>query len=68
MLPIRQHLGEDLDRARELLLGHRSNPGQSDLENQSVAGIEGSESDFPLVVSEASSTLAIQARVFSLPT
>jgi len=36
MLPIRQHLGEDLDGARELLPGHRSNPGRSDLENQGV--------------------------------
>jgi hypothetical protein len=45
MLPIRQHLGENLDRARELLLGHWSDPGRSDLENQGVAGIAGSESD-----------------------
>jgi hypothetical protein len=57
MLPMRQHLGEDLDSARELLLGHRSDPRRSDLENQGMAGVAGSESD-PLVVSAASSMLA----------
>jgi hypothetical protein len=31
VLPIRQHLGQDLDRTRELLLGHRSDSGRSDL-------------------------------------
>jgi hypothetical protein len=31
MLPIRKHLGEDLDGARELLLGHWSDAGRSDL-------------------------------------
>lgn len=45
MLPIPKHLGQDLNRARELLFGHRSDPGRSDLENQGVAGIAGSESD-----------------------
>ena len=45
MLSIRQHLGEDLDRARELLVGHWGDPGRSDLEYQRVAGIAGSESD-----------------------
>lgn len=45
MLPIPQHLGEDLDGARELLLGHWSDPGRSDLKEQGVAGMAGSESD-----------------------
>lgn len=45
MLPIRQHLGEDFDGARELLVGHWSDSRRSDLENQGVAGIAGSESD-----------------------
>jgi len=45
VLPTRQNLGEDLDRERELLIGHWSEPGWSDLENQGVPGVEGSESD-----------------------
>jgi hypothetical protein len=45
MLPIRQHLGEDLDRARELLLRHRRDPRRRNLENQRVPRVEGSESD-----------------------
>jgi len=45
MLPMSQHLGEDLDRTRELLLGHRSDSGRSDLENQRMPRVEGSESD-----------------------
>jgi hypothetical protein len=45
MLPIRQHLDEDLNGACELLLGHRSDPRRSDLENQSVPRVAGSESD-----------------------
>ena len=45
MLPTRQHLGEDLDCARELLIDHWSEPGRSDLENQGVPGVAGSESD-----------------------
>jgi hypothetical protein len=45
MLPIRQHLGEDLDRARELLLRHRSDRRRRDLENQRVPRVAGSESD-----------------------
>src|SRR5690348_17439993 len=45
MLPVRQHLGEDLDRARELVLGHRGEPRWSDLENQRVPRVAGSESD-----------------------
>ena len=45
MLSIRQHLGEDLDGARELLLGHWSNPWRSDLQNQGVPWVAGSESD-----------------------
>jgi hypothetical protein len=36
MLPTRQHLGEDLDGASELLLVHRSDPGRRDIENQRV--------------------------------
>lgn len=46
MLPSHQHLGEDLDGARELLLGHWSDPGRRDLENERVPWVEGSESDF----------------------
>jgi hypothetical protein len=46
MLPMRQHHGEDLDRACELLLGHRSDPRRSDLENQRMPRVAGSESDF----------------------
>ena len=45
MLPSDQHLGEDLDGASELLLGHWSDPGRRDLENERVAWVEGSESD-----------------------
>jgi len=41
----RQHLGEYLHRASELLLGHRSDSGRSDLENQRMPRVEGSESD-----------------------
>ena len=46
MPPIRQHLGQDLDGMRELLLGHWSESGRSDLENQRVPRVAGSESDF----------------------
>jgi hypothetical protein len=45
MPPIGQHLGQGLDRTRELLLGHRSDTGRSDLENQRMPRVEGSESD-----------------------
>jgi len=45
MLPVRQHLGEDLDGSPELLLRHRSEPGRSYLENQRVLRVAGSESD-----------------------
>jgi hypothetical protein len=45
MRPIRQHLGEDLDRASELLLGHQIYGGRRDLENQRMPRVEGSESD-----------------------
>ena len=41
----RQHLGEYLHRASELLLGHRSDPGRRDLENQRMPRVGGSESD-----------------------
>ncbi len=61
MLRIRQHLGEDLDRACEPLLSHWSEPGWSDLENQRVPRVAGSESDF-LGFSEAPSKLASGAR------
>ena len=45
MLPMSKHLGEDLDRARKLLLGHWSDLGRSDLEKQRVPRVAGSESD-----------------------
>ena len=45
MLPISQHLDKDLDGARELLLGHGSDSGRSDLDNERVPWVEGSESD-----------------------
>jgi hypothetical protein len=45
MQPMGQHLGEDLDRTRELLLGHRSDSGRRDLENPRMPRVEGSESD-----------------------
>jgi hypothetical protein len=46
MLPVRQHHGEDIDGTLELLLGHRSESGRSNLENQRMPRVEGSESDF----------------------
>jgi hypothetical protein len=45
MPQIGQHLGEYLDCARELLVGHWSDPRGSDLENQRVPRVAGSESD-----------------------
>jgi len=44
MLPIHRHLGEDLDSTVELLVGHWSEPGRGDLENQGVPRVAGSES------------------------
>jgi hypothetical protein len=41
----RQHLGEYLHRASELLLGHRSDCRRSDLKSQRMPRVEGSESD-----------------------
>jgi hypothetical protein len=62
MRSIRQHLGEDIHRARELLVGHRSDPGRRDLENQRMPRVEGSESDFPPVACAVRLRLASEAR------
>jgi hypothetical protein len=45
MLSIRQHLGEDLDRAGEVLIRHRDYAWRRDLQHQRVSWVSGSESD-----------------------
>jgi hypothetical protein len=45
MLEIRQHLGENFDRAGEVFIRHRDDARRRDLQDQRISWVSGSESD-----------------------